>query len=109
MSNTFINYLLYGSIIVIVVALGFCLLRVILGPRFTDRIMAVNMIGSKVIAILAILSVLFSQEYLLDICLVYALISFLAVVVLSRIYLEFYSKKHEQIEESLEQEESKNE
>ena len=64
-----------------------CLIRVIRGPKIVDRIIAVNMIGTMTIIIIAILSVLMKESYLLDVSLIYAMISFLAVVVLSKVYL----------------------
>lgn len=57
------------------------LVRAVLGPRFTDRIVAVNVIGTLVIAELMVLSVRLKEEFLVDIALVFALLSFLSVVV----------------------------
>lgn len=63
------------------------LIRSVLGPRFTDRIVAVNMINSMVVAAIAILALVMNQDFLVDVALVYALLSFLAVVVLARLVL----------------------
>ena len=57
------------------------LVRAVLGPRFTDRIVAVNVIGTLVIAELMVLSVRLKEEFLVDIALVFALLSSLSVVV----------------------------
>lgn len=62
------------------------LIRAILGPRVTDRILCSNMIGTLVIMILAILSLWIGEGYLIDICIIYAMISFVAVVVMYRVY-----------------------
>lgn len=70
-----------------------CLLRLVLGPRAADRLLAVNMLGGMVISSIAVLSLLLEEESLLDIGLIYALVSFLAVVVLTRIYLGEPEKK----------------
>ncbi len=67
-----------------------CLIRAILGPRFTDRIMAVNMIGTKTLLMVCILAVLLGESYLVDVAVVYALLSFLAVVVLSKLVITRY-------------------
>lgn len=64
-----------------------CLLRLVLGPTAADRLLAVNMLGGMVISAIAVLSLLLKEEYLLDISFIYALISFLAVVVLAQIYI----------------------
>lgn len=74
-----------------------CLIRSVLGPRVTDRIVAVNSIGTMTIVIIAILSVLMDEAYLLDVCLIYAMISFVAVIVLTKIYTGVY--RQEQAEE----------
>lgn len=79
--------LLWGALFAMSLSTCFCLFRAILGPRFTDRIIAVNIVCTKAIIAIAILAFLFGQDFLLDIALVYAMISFLAVVVLSKCYL----------------------
>lgn len=80
------------------VTIFFCFLRGVLGPRFTDRIAAVNMIGTKTIVLISVLAVLKEESYLVDICLIYALISFLSVAVLSKTYLAVYSKQSKEQE-----------
>lgn len=80
-----------------------CLIRSVLGPRVTDRIVAVNSIGTMTIVIIAILSVLLEEAYLLDVCLIYAMISFVAVIVLSKIYTGVYREEH--LEEQQKEEE----
>ena len=52
-------------------------------PRFTDRIIAVNIVSTKVVVLISMLSLYIGKSYLVDICLVYAIISFLSVVVLA--------------------------
>ena len=79
--------MLWCGIAFLSLSILFCLLRAILGPRFTDRVVSVNVIGSKTIIMIAILSFLLEESGLIDIAMVYALISFLAVVVLSKCYL----------------------
>jgi len=71
------------------------IIRSILGPGISDRIIAVNMIGTMVIMITAIFSVLLNENYLVDVCLIYAMISFLGVVVLCKVYTGVYlQRKH---------------
>lgn len=79
---------------IIAVLIVACLVRSVLGPRVTDRIVAVNSIGTMAIVIIAILSVLLDEAYLLDVCLIYAMISFVAVVVLTKIYTGVYREEH---------------
>lgn len=83
-----------AAIICIAVLIVACLIRSVLGPRLTDRIVAVNSIGTMTIVIIAILAVLLDEAYLLDVCLIYAMISFVAVIVLTKIYTGVYRKEH---------------
>ena len=78
---------------IIAVLIVACLVRSVLGPRVTDRIVAVNSIGTMTIVIIAILSVLLEESYLLDVCLIYAMISFVAVIVLTKIYTGVYRQE----------------
>lgn len=75
-----------------------CLVRAVMGPRIADRLVAVNMMGTIVMTVIAILALLMNEEYLVDICLIYAMISFLAVVVLTKVYTGVYKEHRAQIE-----------
>jgi multicomponent Na+:H+ antiporter subunit F len=58
------------------VALG----RAIAGPTLFDRILAVNVFGTKTVLIIAVMGFLTGRPEFLDIALVYALINFIGVV-----------------------------
>lgn len=85
--------LFYGILCVLALMLVLCLIRAVKGPRIADRLVAVNMMGTIVMVMIALLSVVKEQGYLMDICLIYAMISFLAVVVLTRIYTGVYRQR----------------
>ncbi len=87
-AGTIRSFLLTGSVIFLSVTIFFCLMRAALGPRFSDRIIAANIIGTKIILLIAVLSLIIGESYLADICLIYAVISFLSVVVLARSVIE---------------------
>ena len=76
-----------AALILLAVGIFFALLRAIKGPLVSDRIMGVNLIGTMVIACLAILAIDLEQSWLLDVSLIYGMISFLAVVVLAQIHI----------------------
>lgn len=82
--------LFYGVLFLLAAMLLLCLIRAVIGPKIADRLVAVNMMGTMVMVSIAILAVLKGQGGLVDICLIYAMISFLAVVVLTRIYTGVY-------------------
>lgn len=89
------------------VAMVACLIRAIMGPRVADRIIAINMTGSIVIIIVCILSFVMNEGYLTDVAQVYALLSFLSVVLLTKIYIGVYlgrrQKKQQTVKEAKEQ------
>lgn len=91
--------------IVILTVLAFvCLVRTIKGPKLADRIMGTNMIGTMTIAMIALLAVYLGETNIIDICLIYAIMSFVAVIVLTKIYIGIYNehkntKKREMMEE----------
>ena len=94
------SWFFYGILSVLAVMLVLCLIRAAIGPRIADRLVAVNMIGTMVIASIATLAVVKDEGYLVDICLIYALISFLAVIVLTRIYTGVYRDARESEKET---------
>ena len=87
-TETLRNILLIGSAVFLSATIFLCLMRAALGPRFSDRIIAANIIGTKIILLIAVMSLLIGEGYLADICLIYAVISFLSVVVLARSVIE---------------------
>ena len=87
------EWLFYAILSIQAILLLLCLIRAVIGPRIADRLVAVNMITTMVTVIITILAVLKGEGYLVDICLIYAMISFLAVVVLSRIYTGVYREQ----------------
>ena len=95
------DWIFYGLLSVQAVLLILCLVRAVIGPKIADRLVAVNMITTMVTVMISILAVLKGEGYLVDICLIYAMISFLAVVVLSRIYTGVYkeAKDHQKQKE----------
>lgn len=82
--------LMLGAVMVLAVLIILSIIRSVRGPRIADRIIAVNMIGTMIIMIVAILSVYLDENYLVDVCLIYAMISFLGVVVLCKVYTGVY-------------------
>lgn len=80
---------------VLAVGILMAMIRAIKGPRIADRVVAINMIGTMTILAIAVLSMALNQSYLLDVCLIYVMISFLAVVVLSKIYITVHLDKQE--------------
>lgn len=83
-----------------------CLVRSIRGPKVVDRIVSVNMIGTLTIILIGVLAVMMREGYLADVALIYAMISFLAVVVLCKVYMGVYLQRQK---ESTDEKEAKKE
>ncbi|MDO4492567.1 MAG: monovalent cation/H+ antiporter complex subunit F [Clostridia bacterium] len=88
--------LLAGVLVCLVVFLVFAFLRAVRGPRMADRILGINMLGSLSTAAIAVLAVLLDQSWLLDVCLIYCMISFLAVVVLAKVSIASHKEGEEE-------------
>ena len=70
--ETCYDVLTVGSLAVLVLLALVCLVRCILGPRISDRVMAVNMIGTLTIIMVVVFVVHLGEAYLADIALIYA-------------------------------------
>ena len=101
-SMTLLDKIYEGMFIIVLVILAImlfaCLIRAVMGPRIADRIVAINMMGTMVMVMIAVLSLLLKEGYLVDICLIYAMVSFLAVIVISKVYLGVYKEKRQKNE-----------
>ena len=64
----------------ILVTISLALARAFLGPTLYDRILAVNMVGTKTVLLIAVLAVLSGRSDVIDVALLYALINFISVV-----------------------------
>lgn len=87
------NILFVAALVFLAVMIILCLIRAIRGPKVADRIVATNMMGTMVMVIIAILAIMLGEGYLVDICIIYAMISFLAVIVLTKVYMGVYREK----------------
>ena len=81
------HLLFMGALIIFAVLIGIMLIRAVIGPRITDRILSINMIGTMTICSIAILSGLLNEGYLTDVALIYAMLSFVAVLILAVMYI----------------------
>ena len=77
--------LLTGTLIILAMLMLALMPKVVRGPRFTDRIVAINAINTMVTASICLLSRLHRAGYLLDVALIYALLGFTATTLLTRL------------------------
>lgn len=76
-----------------------CLVRAIKGPRVSDRVVALNMIGTLVVMMICILSYLLEEAFLIDVAILYALLNMLVVVVLTRVATTRHYEMHPEEQE----------
>ena len=93
MTENYFEGVLLGTMMVLAVLMLAAIIRSVRGPKVADRAIAVNMLGTITIVMIAVLSVYLKESYLVDVCLIYAMISFLAVVVLTKVYTGIYLEK----------------
>lgn len=77
--------------LIVTMALG--LVRAIKGPKVYDRVLAVNMMGTKTVLLLAVLAFIDDRPDYLDLALAYALINFIGVFAV----LEFFRTRESQL------------
>ncbi len=87
-----------GALIVLGVLTFACMIRSVIGPRIADRIVSINMISTLSLAMIAILTRVLGEGYLADVALIYALLGFLAVVVLCKVFMGIALEKKEREE-----------
>jgi multicomponent Na+:H+ antiporter subunit F len=62
-----------------------CLWRADRGPTIQDRILAVNVAGTKTVVVLALLAAIAGHAYLIDVALVYGLLNFVITLAATRL------------------------
>lgn len=73
-----------AAMFAVLITMGLALARALLGPTVYDRILAINMFGTKTVVFIAVLGFLNGRPEFLDIALVYALINFIGTVAVLR-------------------------
>lgn len=76
-----------AALLAIAVLLAVMLVRCAREPGITDRVLSINMIGTLVTAGIVILSQLLQEGFLVDVALIYTMISFVSILILTRVYV----------------------
>ncbi|MDX1697133.1 MAG: monovalent cation/H+ antiporter complex subunit F [Thiohalobacterales bacterium] len=76
-------YVAVSFVILIAIAVG--LIRAVRGPSLFDRVLAVNMIGTLTVLMVAVLGFMTGRPEFLDIALVYVLISFVSTIAVLKV------------------------
>lgn len=70
----------------ILIVMALALVRALAGPTVYDRILAVNMFGTKTVLFISVLGFMTGRPDFLDIAIIYALINFISVVAVLRFF-----------------------
>ena len=73
------------TLVGIMVTMGLALIRARYGPTVFDRILALNMFGTKTVLLIAVIGFLTRRPDFLDLGLVYALMNFIGVIAVLRL------------------------
>ena len=91
------NLFLYASLVLIALMI-MMVYRIIVGPTVIDRIVAVNVIGTKSIVLLVLMGIIFNRvDMFVDIAIGYGLLNFIASLAAAK-----YFKKHKKLQVSYE-------
>ena len=88
----------YAVTIALVVTMGLALARAIIGPSIYDRVLAMNMFGTKTVLLLAVIAFILGRPDFLDLALIYALINFIGVLAVLDVFQDRASRLKEESE-----------
>ena len=83
MAETILNF----AVIIIMIAIGLGIYRLVKGPTVVDRVIALDLLTLIAIALITMIALVTSRFIYVDVALVYGLLSFLSVLAVAR-YLE---------------------
>lgn len=82
-----------AATVAILVTMALALTRALLGPTVYDRVLAVNMFGTKTVLLLAVIAFLYGRPDFLDLALAYALINFISILAVLK-FVQDYAMRH---------------
>lgn len=88
--------MLIAATLAILVVMMMAIIRAFIGPTTYDRVLAVNMFGTKTVLLISLLGFVMGRPEFLDIAIVYALINFISVIGVLRYSNRFVIKHSEQ-------------
>lgn len=88
----------YAVTIAILLTMALALARALLGPTVYDRVLAVNMFGTKTALLLSVVAFLYGRPDFLDLALAYALINFIGVLAVLK-FVQDYTLRHTESEQ----------
>jgi multicomponent Na+:H+ antiporter subunit F len=78
--------------------MALALARAIIGPSVYDRVLAMNMFGTKTVLLVSVIAFIFGRPDFLDLALAYALINFIGVLAVLEFFQDRAARSSEQNE-----------
>ena len=91
----------YAVSLAILVTMILALARALIGPSVYDRVLAVNMFGTKTALLIAVVAFLFGRPDFLDLALAYALINFIGVLAVLQFFQNSSTQSEANVDEAL--------
>ncbi|AIQ58380.1 Na(+)/H(+) antiporter subunit F1 [Paenibacillus borealis] len=82
-----IHFILMLSLSIMVISIAICAWRLVKGPSLPDRVAALDTIGINLLAMVAVLSILYKTEAFIEYILLIGILSFIGTMALAR-YIE---------------------
>lgn len=83
------TYVIFSATsLAVLVTMTLAMIRAVQGPTVFDRVLAVNMFGTKTVLLIAVVSFMTGRSDFLDLALLYSLMNFIGMVALLR-YVQY--------------------
>lgn len=79
-----IQNILMISLILFGIAIAITFVRILRGPSFSDRVIAMDVVGVNLISAIAIVSLLFQTKAFLEVILILGILSFISTIAYSK-------------------------
>lgn len=76
--------LLFASLILFGIAIIITFIRIIIGPTFPDRVIAMDVIGVNFISVIAIISIIYQTHVFYDVILILGILAFISTISYSK-------------------------
>ena len=93
------SYLFWGVLVALALCVVAVLVYILKAHLAVDRIIGINLIGALVVIVVCALTYLLGEDYLADIAVIYVVMSFIAVMMLCRIYINLYDRRRKEKEQ----------
>ena len=79
-----IEWMLIASFTLFGIAIFITFIRIIIGPTFPDRVIAMDVVGGNLISAIAIVSVIYQTKAFYDVILVLGILAFISTISFSK-------------------------